>query len=293
MTTGTELSTRTHHRDRHTRRRERTRRKLLDAAKALFARQGVENTRINEITDEADVGFGSFYNHFESKEAIVEAVLGEEVAAHGTAVELVTADLDDPAEIVAVAHRYFVNLARIDPDWGWLLIRLDLKVSLESLGPFARRDLERGIKAAGSAFRTSGSPCWRPVERSRGHARRPRWARAQGRRPPPLRGRAPHVGVVRRGRSRGGAAADAPGPAARSLTSARPSLARTQAPDRSADRYAFGVVSSGSANAPATARYTLRLKMRPTWLPLTSMQSACGTTSHASAPRRHPWSRRS
>ena len=148
MTTGTEPSSAdTPHRDRHTRRRERTRRKLLDAAKALFARQGVENTRINEITDEADVGFGSFYNHFESKEAIVEAVLGEEVAAHGTAVELVTADLDDPAEVVAVAHRYFVNLARIDPDWGWLLIRLDLKVSLESLGPFARRDLERGIRA--------------------------------------------------------------------------------------------------------------------------------------------------
>lgn len=115
------------------------RRKLLDAAKALFAHQGVENTRINEITDEADVGFGSFYNHFDSKEAIVEAVLGEEVAAQGTALASVTADLDDPAEVVAVAHRYFVNLARTDPDWGWLLIRLDLsqKISLEALGPFA------------------------------------------------------------------------------------------------------------------------------------------------------------
>ena len=155
----------TSHRDRHTRRRERTHRKLLDAAKALFARQGVESTRINEITDEADVGFGSFYNHFESKEAIVEAVLGEQVAAHGTAVELVTADLDDPAEIVAVAHRYFVNLARIDPDWGWLLIRLDLKLSLESLGPFAQQDLERGIRAGRFHVPTSGSLCSRRAAR--------------------------------------------------------------------------------------------------------------------------------
>ena len=139
----------TPHQDRHTRRRERTRRKLLDAAKALFARQGVENTRINEITDEADVGFGSFYNHFDSKEAIVEAVLSEEVAAQGTALDSVTSGLHDPAEVVAVAHRYFVNLARTDPDWGWLLIRLDLshKIGLEALGPFARRDLERGIRA--------------------------------------------------------------------------------------------------------------------------------------------------
>ena len=38
----------------------------MQTARTLFARQGVENTRINEITDEADVGFGSFYNHFET-----------------------------------------------------------------------------------------------------------------------------------------------------------------------------------------------------------------------------------
>ena len=134
--------------DRHARRRELTRRRLLDAARALFARQGIANTRINEITDEADVGFGSFYNHFDSKEAIVEAVVGEAVAAQGEELAFVTADLDDPAEVVAAAHRYFVNLARTDPEWGWLLIRLDAseKIGLRALGPFARRDLERGIR---------------------------------------------------------------------------------------------------------------------------------------------------
>jgi AcrR family transcriptional regulator len=137
------------HPDRHTRRREQTQRKLLDAARTLFARQGVENTRINEITEEADVGFGSFYNHFDSKEAIVEAVVEEAVAAQGDAVASVTADLDDPAEVVAAAHRYFVNLARSDPEWGWLLIRLDAsqRIGLRALGQFAQRDLERGIKA--------------------------------------------------------------------------------------------------------------------------------------------------
>ncbi len=135
--------------DRHTRRREQTQKKLLDAARALFARQGVEETRINEITEEADVGFGSFYNHFGSKEAIVKAVVAGTVAAQGGAVASVTADLDDPAEVVAAAHRYFVNLARSDPEWGWLLIRLDVsqKIGLRALGPFAQQDLERGIRA--------------------------------------------------------------------------------------------------------------------------------------------------
>src|SRR5919198_5641495 len=107
--------------DRHTRRREQTRGKLVDAARSLFARQGVDNTRINEITEEADVGFGSFYNHFDSKEAIVEAVLADTVAAQGAEIEAITAQLEDPAEVIAAAHRYFVRLARIDPDWAWLL----------------------------------------------------------------------------------------------------------------------------------------------------------------------------
>src|ERR1700693_1788227 len=85
--------------DRHLRRRKQTRRKLLAAARALFARQGVDNTRINEITEEADVGFGSFYNHFDSKEAIVDAVMGETLAAQGAALASVTADIEDPAEV--------------------------------------------------------------------------------------------------------------------------------------------------------------------------------------------------
>jgi AcrR family transcriptional regulator len=135
--------------DRHARRRQATRARLLDAAKALFARQGVDNTRINEITEEADVGFGSFYNYFERKDAIVEAILQETISAQGEAIASVTAELEDPAQIIATAHRYFVRLARTDPDWAWLLVRLEAShhVVLSALGPFARRDLRNAIAA--------------------------------------------------------------------------------------------------------------------------------------------------
>jgi AcrR family transcriptional regulator len=134
--------------DRHARRREATRAKLVDAAKALFARQGVDNTRIQEITDEADVGFGSFYNHFESKEALIEVVLGETIAAQGAEIDAL-AQLDDPAEIISAAHRSFVRRARDDPDWGWLLVRLDVShnILLAALGPYARRDLRAGVRS--------------------------------------------------------------------------------------------------------------------------------------------------
>ena len=104
---------------------------------------------ISAITDEADVGFGSFYNHFESKGAIVEAVLIETVAAHGAAVDAATAQLDDPAEVIAAAHRHVVRLAGRDPEWAWLVVRADVshEVVVAALGPFAERDIRRGVDA--------------------------------------------------------------------------------------------------------------------------------------------------
>lgn len=134
--------------DRHARRREATRTKLLEATKTLIGRHGVDNVRVQEITTEADVGFGSFYNHFESKDAIVEAVLADTIAAQGAEIDALTEGLEDPAEVIAVAHRSFVRRARRDPDWGWLLLRLDVShdVLLAALGPYARRDLRKGVK---------------------------------------------------------------------------------------------------------------------------------------------------
>jgi hypothetical protein len=42
-----------------------------------------------------------------------------------------------------------VELARTDPEWAWLLIRLEIphNLAFAALGPFAQRDLDRGIKA--------------------------------------------------------------------------------------------------------------------------------------------------
>ena len=135
--------------DRRARRRAETRARLLEAARATFARQGIDVTRINEITDEADVGFGSFYNYFESKEAIVAAVVEETVEAAGQAIEAATSELDDPAEVVAIAHRSLVRRAAEEPEWGWLLVRLEISHDLgfAALSPYAARDIDRGIEA--------------------------------------------------------------------------------------------------------------------------------------------------
>src|SRR3954468_17157342 len=101
---------------RQARRRGATRGKLLAAARKLFAEKGIDATRINEITDEADVGFGSFYSHFDSKGAMVAAVVEQEAPYFGEAIDAATKDIEDPAEVVSVAHRSLIESAAEDPE---------------------------------------------------------------------------------------------------------------------------------------------------------------------------------
>ena len=56
----------------------RNRQLLIDAAKAGFSEVGL-NVSLEEIARRADVGIGTLYRHFPSREAIVEAVYRREV----------------------------------------------------------------------------------------------------------------------------------------------------------------------------------------------------------------------
>jgi len=134
---------------RRERRRSETRARLLEAARRLFAEQGVERTAIAQITDAADLGFGAFYNYFPSKDALVETALSESLDAVHGALDRLTAELDDPADVVVVAHRYLVMQATTDPELAMLLIRLDAthRAMVRCLRERARRDVERGIAA--------------------------------------------------------------------------------------------------------------------------------------------------
>lgn len=56
----------------------RTREKLIDVARQLFAHQGVENTTMNDIASASDKGRRTIYTYFKSKTEIFNAVVSRE-----------------------------------------------------------------------------------------------------------------------------------------------------------------------------------------------------------------------
>lgn len=62
---------------RRERKKEQTRRRIFEAAIALFRDKGFEQTTVDEITERADVGRGTFFNYFPRKESVL-AFLSEE-----------------------------------------------------------------------------------------------------------------------------------------------------------------------------------------------------------------------
>lgn len=65
--------------------RPSVRQKLVDAALGVFQATGFNGTSVQDLTDAAQVPKGSFYNHFENKEALAMAALVAYVREHDLA----------------------------------------------------------------------------------------------------------------------------------------------------------------------------------------------------------------
>lgn len=130
------------------RRKQRTRAALVEAAQRFIA-DGKLNVPILEITQAADVGMGSFYNHFESREQLFEAAVTEVLDTHGALLDVCTADLDDPAEIFAASFRLTGRMFRNRPQESQVLLAngLMLLQSDRGLAPRALRDIRAGVAA--------------------------------------------------------------------------------------------------------------------------------------------------
>lgn len=112
-----------------------------------MAERGVDAVGLSEITEAADLGTGTFYNYFQSRDDIVEAVAEEAIESLGARLDRFTADMPDAAEVFAFSLRHLVRQAVTDPLWGWFVVHLGVAHPklIAILGPRAARDLRKGV----------------------------------------------------------------------------------------------------------------------------------------------------
>jgi AcrR family transcriptional regulator len=92
-------------------RRERTRGALIDAARVLFAEQGYAGAGREEIVERAGVTRGAMYHHFNSKEALFQAVFEVVEQELCEAIALSAMAGSDPIDQLRLGARAFLEAA--------------------------------------------------------------------------------------------------------------------------------------------------------------------------------------
>ena len=133
-----------------------TRARLLCAAYEIMSDGGVDSARVRDITDKADIGFGTFYNYFEDKDAVARSVLDCIIHDLGERIRIATAHLRgiDTALLMGTANRLVLRSAMSDPIWRWWALRPDLLFDRMSkgFGPFAIEDVRQAVEAGTSSL---------------------------------------------------------------------------------------------------------------------------------------------
>lgn len=113
-------------RDRQERRRARNRTALLEAAREVVRAKGAEAATMQDITDRADVGTGTIYNYFESKNDLLRAVFEDELLSLARSVQSIADEMQDPVR--AAACGYWLSLSGVasNPLWKHLMQRPEL-----------------------------------------------------------------------------------------------------------------------------------------------------------------------
>jgi AcrR family transcriptional regulator len=106
-------------------RTEATRAKLLAAAEHIFARDGFEASRLEDIAAHAGYTRGAFYANFESKEDLLFALMERLVTERVEAIRAVLERCDTASARMRAARDYYAQIAC---DRRWALLVLEFKL---------------------------------------------------------------------------------------------------------------------------------------------------------------------
>ncbi|HUO05014.1 MAG TPA: TetR/AcrR family transcriptional regulator [Candidatus Binataceae bacterium] len=102
--------------NRFDRRREKTRIDLLTAAVNVISNKGYHQTRIADIASEADVGLGTFYLHFKTKNEIFIELIGHGTNELRKMLANAKAGVTDPAEKLKITINTILDAAAQAPE---------------------------------------------------------------------------------------------------------------------------------------------------------------------------------
>jgi AcrR family transcriptional regulator len=131
------------------RKQQRKREALVLAGYKVMSERGIDSATMVEIAELADVGAGTVYSYFKSKDELAVAVLERVMQDLAQRIETVTNTFTDPAQVYAYGVRMVMESATGDKRWKQLLYRAEVIADaiFNIHGPFAIRDIENAVKA--------------------------------------------------------------------------------------------------------------------------------------------------
>jgi AcrR family transcriptional regulator len=96
---------------------QRNRERILEVAKRAFTRSGA-NASLDDIAKEAEVGAGTLYRHFPTRDALIEAVYRTEVE-----------------KLAAAEKKFSERLPPIEALRAWMLLFVDYIATKQIIGP--------------------------------------------------------------------------------------------------------------------------------------------------------------
>jgi AcrR family transcriptional regulator len=128
---------------------------ILDAAEMLFVSKGYETTTVNDILDKVQIGKGTFYHYFKSKEDVMDGVIRRMVESIATGANAIA---DDPARTASEKMRSVLLSMNISEGIGKEVItelhkpsnaqmhQASITSTMQAVAPILARIVEQGIR---------------------------------------------------------------------------------------------------------------------------------------------------
>jgi AcrR family transcriptional regulator len=121
--------------------RRRIRAELIEAGGELFTKFGLDRTRIKDVTEEVGIGTSTFYQFYDSKEALYIEVLVSKRDQLIERIDATVADAESPREEAQMMLKTMFQEVRDDPLISRLIVENEIQALTDRLSESERKDL--------------------------------------------------------------------------------------------------------------------------------------------------------